>query len=149
MGDYSPGRTGVTCLKKAAREMDRSSKTVLDDAKMPRRTAGVTGILLDGWPGGGLLGLSAPKVEGVTVFVEDRDKLEWDGMMVVVGSVICRRSEGRGGQPCEPLNTHRTRTGHDAGDSLVPTLVCPPAYIRCPSFPSLNSTTSAQAHTLA
>ena len=35
-----------TCLKKAAREMDRSSKTVLDDAKMPRRTAGVTGILL-------------------------------------------------------------------------------------------------------
>ena len=35
------------CLKKAAREMDRSSKTVLDEAKMPRRTAGVTGILLD------------------------------------------------------------------------------------------------------
>lgn len=34
-------------LKKAAREMDRSSKTVLDEAKIPRRTAGVTGILLD------------------------------------------------------------------------------------------------------
>jgi len=34
-------------LKKAAREIDRSSKTVLDDAKIPRRTAGVTGILLD------------------------------------------------------------------------------------------------------
>ena len=36
-----------TYLKKAAREIDRSSKTVLDDAKIPRRTAGVTGILLD------------------------------------------------------------------------------------------------------
>jgi len=47
-------REGVeTCLKKAAREMDRSSKTVLDDAKIPRRTAGVTGILLDDGPGDG------------------------------------------------------------------------------------------------
>ena len=47
MGGFSPEKTGNTCLKKAAREMDRSSKTVLDDAKMPRRTAGVTGIRLD------------------------------------------------------------------------------------------------------
>jgi hypothetical protein len=47
MGGFSLEDTGGTCLKKAAREMDRSSNTVLDDAKMPRRTAGVTGILLD------------------------------------------------------------------------------------------------------
>ena len=56
--------------------MDRSSKTVLDDAKIPRRTAGVTGIRLEDVPGDGWLGLSAPKVEGVTVFVEDRETLE-------------------------------------------------------------------------
>lgn len=75
-----------TCLKKAAREMDRSSKTVLDDAKMPRRTAGVTGILLDDWPGDGWFGLSAPKVEGVIVVVEDT--FEWEGMMGVVGRAV-------------------------------------------------------------
>lgn len=63
--------------------MDRSSKTVLDDAKIPRRTAGVTGILLDDPPGGGWLDLSAPKVEGVTVLVDERDTLERDGMMAV------------------------------------------------------------------
>lgn len=105
MGSFSPERAGGTCLKKAAREIDRSSNTVLDDAKMPRRTAGVTGILLDDCPGGGLLGLSAPKVEGVTVLVEDRDTLEWDGMMAVV---ICRGSEGYGG-PADHWATHRTR----------------------------------------
>lgn len=67
--------------------MDRSSKTVLDDAKIPRRTAGVTGILLDDGPGDGWLCLSAPKVDGVTVFVEERDTLEREGMMAVVGLV--------------------------------------------------------------
>ena len=56
--------------------MDRSSKTVLDDAKMPRRTAGVTGIRLGDVPGDGWLCFSAPKVEGVTVFVEERETLE-------------------------------------------------------------------------
>lgn len=85
-----PEKAGGTCLKKAAREMDRSSKTVLDDAKIPRRTAGVTGIRLDDEPGEGWLGLSAPKVEGVTVFVEERETLEWlewEGMMAAVGEV--------------------------------------------------------------
>ena len=90
--------------------MDRSSKTVLDDAKMPRRTAGVTGIPLDDCPGGGLLGLPAPKVEGVTVFVDDRDTLERDGMMAVVGHCDLPGSEGQGGRhPTDHWTTHQTR----------------------------------------
>lgn len=98
-------------LKNAALEIDRSSNTVLDDAKMPRRTAGVTGILLDDWPGGGWVDLSAPKVEGVTVFVEERDTLELDGMTAVVrlaDSAIWIRN-GRGGRPYGPLATPHTR----------------------------------------
>jgi len=54
-------------LKNAARDMDRSSNIVLEDAKMPLSTAGVTGIRLedpeeDGW---------SLKFEGVTVWVDD------------------------------------------------------------------------------
>jgi len=87
--------------------MERSSKTVLDDANMPRRTAGVTGILLEDWPGGGWFGLPAPKVEGVTVLVEDT--FEWDDMMMgaVVGSLQPSQRSGSEGRAdgFHPLHT--------------------------------------------
>lgn len=34
--------------------------------------------------------MSTPKVEGVTVFVEERDTLDREGMMAVVGLAACR-----------------------------------------------------------
>lgn len=97
--------------------MDRSSKMVLDEAKMPRRTAGVTGILLEDWPGGCWLGLSAPKVEGVTVLLEENERLEFEDMMAVVGCRPGRArdlgSEGRGRTglrgPNQDQTTLRTR----------------------------------------
>lgn len=91
--------------------MDRSSKTVLDDAKMPRRTAGVTGIRLEDVPGDGWLGLSAPKVEGVTVFVEDRETLEWEGMMTAAGSSSSQvtRDQKVGWTASADQAFHRTR----------------------------------------
>ena len=128
--------------------MDRSSKTVLDDAKIPRRTAGVTGILLDEGLGNGWLGLSAPKVEGVTVFVEEKDRLEREGMMAVVGlsvaSVIWNQKGRAEGTP-------RTKppTTHDASDNLVLILACPRECARCPSFTSPILTIPAPTRILA
>ena len=40
-------------LKKATRDKDRSSRMVREEAKMERRTAGVTGMRLEDFVGGG------------------------------------------------------------------------------------------------
>jgi len=53
-------------LKKAIRDIERSSKGVREDANIQRRTAGVTGILLDDSGGG----------TSETPFDEDEDELD-------------------------------------------------------------------------
>jgi len=45
-------------LKNATREIDRSSKTVREEAKMERKTPGVTGKRLDGFGCGCCVGIA-------------------------------------------------------------------------------------------
>lgn len=60
--------TKSTNLKNAMRDMDRSSCGVLEEAKIARRTAGVTGILLD------LSGSTGCKPTGAALAVVDDDE---------------------------------------------------------------------------
>jgi len=63
-------------LKKAIREIDRSSCGVRDDAKMERKTAGVTGIRREESDGGCIgVGLAVPAV--VPLVVDDAGMVWW------------------------------------------------------------------------
>lgn len=92
--------------------------------------------------------MSAPKVEGVTVFVEDSDTFECEGMMAVVGLAVSVIWHQKVGWTAPTDQTSRPRTTHDAGDNLVLILACPPACAQCPSFISPISTTPVPTHTL-
>ena len=76
----------------------------------------------------------------MTVFVEERDTLELEGMMAVVE---IRKVGSNGSRTSGPPAIH------DAGDNLILILACPPAWIQSPSFISPNSTTPAPIRILA
>lgn len=79
-------------LKKAIRDIDRSSCGVRDDAKMDRRTAGVTGIRLD--ESDGDCWTVGTECSGLAVGVEDTDVEEDMG-----GHAIGLRLTVRRGSP--------------------------------------------------
>ena len=92
----------ATYLKKATLEMDRSSRTVREEAKIDRKTAGVTGIVLSEGVGGlpaGALEVSLT-FAAVTVGVEDVDADE--GITLGVALLF---NGGGGGMPRDGIWT--------------------------------------------
>lgn len=68
-----------TYLKKATRDSDRSSRIVREEAKIERRTAGVTGMRLEDLGGGYCpepASLFVLALYGVTVGVDDEEVVE-------------------------------------------------------------------------
>lgn len=73
-------------LKNATRDKDRSSRIVREEAKMERRTAGVTGIRLGGSLGGGDWGFTGRLwwVRTLEAVMVDDDVVAEDGMVAVL-----------------------------------------------------------------
>jgi len=96
-------------LKNATLDKDRSSRMVLEEANMDRKTAGVTGIRLSEGEGGRFLQeaeseLLSLALAAVTVGVEDAEVVEGGIQVSLSWSTSKETTEGRGNAP-KGINT--------------------------------------------